>query len=167
MLIKCLYVLVWQLPASILHVLVCGEKNHTVKVNIATRLSHQMILPLAYQRPTISLCTAAIDPIQSAVYGNVLNPAYMHTLFKYLPQPLSFINRVKSLLTHVIHPLVWRHLYIVPKMQAEVSKAAFFHYKCYQKLRRCGNKIIHDLQFDVIIARCLLYTKMQIIVRKY
>ncbi|XP_050693895.1 UDP-glucosyltransferase 2-like [Eriocheir sinensis] len=62
-----------------------------------------------------------MDPRQSAVLGNVLNPAYVPNIVAALPLPMSMWQRLKNTVMHVVVSFYWRNWAVVPLVQMEIS----------------------------------------------
>ncbi|ROT73742.1 UDP-glucuronosyltransferase [Penaeus vannamei] len=64
-------------------------------------------IPFAYEMPFMTIATPGMDARQSAVFGNVLNPAMMQ----------RFLNTIE----HIKSAVNWRYLDVLPSVQKEIS----------------------------------------------
>ena len=65
-----------------------------------------MAYPFAFEKPWIGVGLIGQDPIQSAVVGNVQNPAYFSRSLDDFKNPMSFGERIENLLMSIILPLL-------------------------------------------------------------
>ncbi|KAK8749792.1 hypothetical protein OTU49_015544, partial [Cherax quadricarinatus] len=77
--------------------------------------------PFLHEVPFITLSTSGMEPRQSAVLGNVLNPAYVPNFLEDYPRPMSLWHRFHNALVHIGFALYWRKWTIVPLIQKEIS----------------------------------------------
>uniref|UniRef100_A0A2P2I7E1 UDP-glucuronosyltransferase n=2 Tax=Hirondellea gigas TaxID=1518452 RepID=A0A2P2I7E1_9CRUS len=70
--------------------------------------------PFVYGKNFIVLCPGLLDPSQSAVVGNLLNPAYVPNMLADYPRPYSFITRVKNIFFSLVLPITWRKSIVTP-----------------------------------------------------
>ena len=82
--------------------------------------SPQIVYPFAHEVPFITVATMGIDPRQSAVVGNFLNPSYVPNLFFIYPLPMSLWYRLKNTAVHFWMSFYWR-TWALPPVQEEVS----------------------------------------------
>ncbi|KAK8724694.1 hypothetical protein OTU49_011225, partial [Cherax quadricarinatus] len=64
---------------------------------------------------------SGMEPRQSAVLGNVLNPAYVPNFMQDYPKPMNLWNRFCNTLAQIRLALYWRKWTIVPMVQKEIS----------------------------------------------
>ncbi|KAF2356872.1 UDP-glucuronosyl/UDP-glucosyltransferase [Trinorchestia longiramus] len=81
----------------------------------------QVAYPFLDGLPFITVSTSIVDPVHSAMMGNLLNPAYVSNMVQEFPRPYSFVNRFKNMvLTFFVPYLFWRHIEV--PVQKEISK---------------------------------------------
>jgi len=97
------------------------ERRNEFDVFIIDQIFNEATLPFAHGRPLIMLSTGALDPSNSAMMGNLQNPAYVANLLEYYPQPFSFVHRIRNLFFSVMVPLSWKGA-IRETAQVEISK---------------------------------------------
>ncbi|XP_042877914.1 UDP-glycosyltransferase UGT5-like [Penaeus japonicus] len=81
-------------------------------------LLNEVAYPFLHDMPFITLSTTGIDVQQSAVLGNVLNPA---SEMAPLRHPLDVLRRFQSTLTYSFHLWYWKYWTVVPAVQKEIS----------------------------------------------
>nr|XP_045606496.1 UDP-glycosyltransferase UGT5-like [Procambarus clarkii] len=91
-------------------------------VVITDQLFNEMAYPFAEGMPFITLATAGNEPRQSAVMGNVLNPACDANEYFDYPRPYSLLHRLHNLYITLTTAGYWRVWGMMPKIQREVSK---------------------------------------------
>ncbi|XP_069950945.1 UDP-glycosyltransferase UGT5 [Cherax quadricarinatus] len=95
--------------------------RHEFDVVMTDHLFNEIGYPFAVGMPFITLATAGVDPHQSAIMGNVLNPAYVPNAFFNYPRPYSLFDRLHNLYTILHEGGYWRVWGMMPKIQREVS----------------------------------------------
>nr|XP_053653646.1 UDP-glycosyltransferase UGT5-like [Cherax quadricarinatus] len=88
---------------------------------IINYLFNEVAYPFLHEVPFITLSTSGMEPRQSAVLGNVLNPAYVPNFLEDYPRPMSLWHRFHNALVHIGFALYWRKWTIVPLIQKEIS----------------------------------------------
>ncbi|XP_064113060.1 UDP-glycosyltransferase UGT5-like isoform X2 [Macrobrachium nipponense] len=87
---------------------------------IADHMFNEVVYPFAYELPFMTIATPGMDYRQSAVLGNVLNPAYVPNFL--LPTSLDTVfGRLKNTFLHIFTAIHWRLWKIVPSVQKEIS----------------------------------------------
>ncbi|XP_071546540.1 UDP-glycosyltransferase UGT5-like [Panulirus ornatus] len=81
-----------------------------------------MAYPFLHEVPFITIVPPGMNPHQSAVLGNVLNPAYFVHLLLDFPPHMTFWQRFLNMLMHVIYPFYWRTWMVMPMIQREISR---------------------------------------------
>lgn len=82
--------------------------------------------------PFMTIATPGMDARQSAVFGNVLNPAYAPSLMKTFPLPMSMMQRFLNTIEHIKSAVNWRYLDVLPSVQKEVSSLVSHHMAHHQ-----------------------------------
>nr|XP_027216417.1 UDP-glucuronosyltransferase 2B10-like [Penaeus vannamei] len=77
-------------------------------------------IPLCHEMPFITVATPGMDSRQSAVFGNVLNPAYAPTFMNAFPLPMSMIQRFLNTIAH-IRIAAPGYFDVLPSVQKEIS----------------------------------------------
>ncbi|XP_042233281.1 UDP-glycosyltransferase UGT5-like [Homarus americanus] len=96
------------------------DKRKDFDLIVVNHMFNEMVYPFVHEVPFISVATPGMDPRQSAVLGNVLNPACDSTyLIDFIPSSAwhRFLNTIKL----IGHSVYWRHWAIVPLIQKEIS----------------------------------------------
>lgn len=84
---------------------------------------NQMMLPFAHEHSYITICTMGLEPMQSAVVGNVQNPAYVsNTIAYYFSHPMSFLERISNVYYSITFALRWRYYTVSDAVQPQISK---------------------------------------------
>ncbi|XP_045616802.2 UDP-glucosyltransferase 2 [Procambarus clarkii] len=80
---------------------------------------NEIVYPFLHEIPFITLSTRDMDLCQSAILGNVLNPAYFVKLYS------NYFDRARGRLTLLVQRLrldfYWRYWQVIPKLQKEIS----------------------------------------------
>ncbi|XP_042233287.1 UDP-glycosyltransferase UGT5-like isoform X2 [Homarus americanus] len=97
------------------------DKRKDFDLIVVNHMFNEVAYPFVHEVPFITVATSGMDPRQSAVLGNVLNPAYVSNLLTELPSPMSVWHRLQNLLMHVSFSVYWRNWAIVPLIQKEIS----------------------------------------------
>ncbi|XP_050695149.1 UDP-glycosyltransferase UGT5-like [Eriocheir sinensis] len=97
------------------------EKRKDFDLIVIDHLSNELAYPFVHEVPFITVATPGMDPRQSAVLGNVLNPAYVPNIVAALPLPMSMWQRLKNTVMHVVVSFYWRNWAVVPLVQMEIS----------------------------------------------
>ncbi|XP_037792841.1 uncharacterized protein LOC119588212 [Penaeus monodon] len=88
---------------------------------VINHMFNEVAYPFAHEMPYITIATPGMDYRQSAVLGNVLNPAYVPNIMKSYPLPMSMLHRFINTIEHIMLAVHWRHWSIVPPVQKEIS----------------------------------------------
>nr|XP_053643307.1 UDP-glycosyltransferase UGT5-like [Cherax quadricarinatus] len=96
--------------------------RHEFDVVMTDHLFNEIGYPFAVGMPFITLATAGVDPHQSAIMGNVLNPAYVPNAFFNYPRPYSLFDRLHNLYTILHEGGYWRVWGMMPKIQRETME---------------------------------------------
>jgi len=97
------------------------ERRSEFDVFIIDQIFNEVALPFAHERPLIMLSTTKLDPANSAMMGNLQNPAYVANFLESYPQPFSFFHRIKNIFLSVAVPLKWKDS-TREAFQGEISK---------------------------------------------
>ncbi|XP_066987462.1 UDP-glycosyltransferase UGT5-like [Macrobrachium rosenbergii] len=87
---------------------------------ILDHMYNEVAYPFAHELPFMTIAMPGMDYRQSAVLGNVLNPAYVPNFF----QPMSLdtvFKRLQNIFLHIFPAIYWRLWQIVPSVQKELS----------------------------------------------
>nr|XP_053656458.1 UDP-glycosyltransferase UGT5-like [Cherax quadricarinatus] len=88
---------------------------------VINHMYNEAAYPFLHEVPFITLSTPGMDPRQSAVLGNVLNPAYVPNYLQSFPTPMSAWHRFYNTMIHIGFACFWRKWAIVPLIQKEIS----------------------------------------------
>lgn len=96
-------------------------KRKTYDLIIVDHIINEVIYPFVHELTYMTIAAFGMDPIHSAVFGNVQNPAYVPGMLEDYPSPMNTWYRFLNLVQHVWMPVYWRHWGVVPKIQKEIS----------------------------------------------
>ncbi|XP_042887614.1 uncharacterized protein LOC122263301 [Penaeus japonicus] len=97
------------------------ERRKDFDLIIINHMFNEVAYPFAHEMPFITIATPGMDYRQSAVLGNVLNPAYVPNLMISYPVPMTMLHRFLNTIQHIMIAVNWRHWSIVPPTQKEIS----------------------------------------------
>nr|XP_053653615.1 UDP-glycosyltransferase UGT5-like [Cherax quadricarinatus] len=97
------------------------KKRKEFDVMVIDQLFNEVAYPFLHEVPFITLSTSGMEPRQSAVLGNVVNPAYVPNFMQDYPKPMNLWNRFCNTLAQIRLALYWRKWTIVPMVQKEIS----------------------------------------------
>ncbi|XP_076042289.1 UDP-glycosyltransferase UGT5-like [Oratosquilla oratoria] len=83
---------------------------------------NDVVYPFVHEMPFIVLCGMGLEPMHSAVMGNVLNPAYTPSMQYLWNHPLSLIQRAVNIYGSINFGFIYKHRETVPVAQAEIDK---------------------------------------------
>ncbi|XP_076042879.1 UDP-glycosyltransferase UGT5-like [Oratosquilla oratoria] len=78
--------------------------------------------PFVHEMPFIVLCGMGLEPMHSAVMGNVLNPAYTPSMQYLWNHPLSLIQRTFNIFGSIHFGFIYKHWDPVPVVQTQINK---------------------------------------------
>ncbi|XP_066977465.1 UDP-glycosyltransferase UGT5-like [Macrobrachium rosenbergii] len=87
---------------------------------IVDNFYNQMMFPFAHEIPLAIMVASGVEPLQSAVMGNIINPSYVPNRQVILPQPMGLWQRAMNTAIHFMAGII-KYYIILPKIQAEVS----------------------------------------------
>ncbi|XP_063606320.1 UDP-glycosyltransferase UGT5-like [Penaeus indicus] len=96
------------------------ERRKEFDLIIVFHMMNEVAYPFVLGLPYITVTTVGVDFVQSASFGNVLNPAYANNFVFHLPRPLSFLHRCLNLFMHITTACYWK-LWSMNKIQGELS----------------------------------------------
>ncbi|KAK8724713.1 hypothetical protein OTU49_011232 [Cherax quadricarinatus] len=97
------------------------QKRKEFDLIVINHMFNEVAYPFLHEVPFITLATPGMDPRQSAVLGNVLNPAFVSNPMQDFPRPMSMWHRLCNTLILLRMALYWRNWAIVPLIQKEIS----------------------------------------------
>ncbi|XP_047491391.1 UDP-glycosyltransferase UGT5-like [Penaeus chinensis] len=97
------------------------DRRKEFDIIIIDHMFNEVVYPFAHEMPFITIATPGMDARQSAVYGNVQNPAYVPSLMKTFPLPMSMLHRILNTIEHIRSAVSWRFLDVLPSVQKEIS----------------------------------------------
>ncbi|KAK8724684.1 hypothetical protein OTU49_011220 [Cherax quadricarinatus] len=97
------------------------ERRKEFDVIVIDHLFNEAVYPFLHEIPFITLSTSGMEPRQSSVLGNVLNPAFAPNFLEDYPRPMSLWHRLYNTFVHIGFPLYWRKWSVVPQIQKEIS----------------------------------------------
>ncbi|KAK7069026.1 hypothetical protein SK128_007339 [Halocaridina rubra] len=98
------------------------SKRKTYDLFIVDHIITEMAYPFVHEMPFITVATVGVDSAQSAMFGNVLNPSYVHTILMSVTPPLTLYKRALNLATHMAFPFLYNYWLVIPAVQQEISK---------------------------------------------
>ncbi|XP_076063027.1 UDP-glucosyltransferase 2-like [Oratosquilla oratoria] len=100
------------------------ERRKEFDIIIINHMFNEVAYPFAHEMPFITVSTPGMDYRQSAVLGNVLNPAYAPNYLKEFQLPMNVFTRATNIFFHLMLPIYWRKWAVVPPVQKEVRNAS-------------------------------------------
>ncbi|XP_069180849.1 UDP-glucosyltransferase 2 [Procambarus clarkii] len=97
------------------------EKRKEFDLIVVDHEFNEVAYPFMHEATSIMITTPGIDYRQSAVLGNVLNPAYVPSQRNGYPQPFTIWQRILNIINHIGFALYWRTWVVVPEVQKEIS----------------------------------------------
>ncbi|ROT72759.1 UDP-glucuronosyltransferase 2B19, partial [Penaeus vannamei] len=97
------------------------DKRKEFDLIVINHMFNEVAYPFAHEMPFITIATPGVDYRQSAVLGNVLNPAYVPHSMKAYPLPMTVLRRFLNTVAPVMLAVYWRHWSILPPVQKEIS----------------------------------------------
>lgn len=97
------------------------EKRKEFDLIVVDHMFNEVVYPFVHEVPFITIATSGMDHRQSAVLGNVLNPAYADNFLMEFPLPMSVWHRFLNTIAHIGTSWFWRNLAVVPLIQKEIS----------------------------------------------
>nr|XP_045609683.1 UDP-glucosyltransferase 2-like [Procambarus clarkii] len=97
------------------------EKRKEFDLIVVDHEFNEVVYPFLHEAAFIVITTPGIDFRQSAVLGNVLNPAYVANHRNDYPQPFTIWQRILNTIYHIGFALYWRIWVVVPLVQKEIS----------------------------------------------
>ncbi|KAK7079176.1 hypothetical protein SK128_001480 [Halocaridina rubra] len=82
---------------------------------------NMMMFPFAHEIPLVMMQASGVDIVQSAITGNVINPAYTPSNQLIVPQPMSLWHRILNGIVYITYGLLKQH-YFLPRIQAEITQ---------------------------------------------
>ncbi|XP_069945338.1 UDP-glucosyltransferase 2-like isoform X2 [Cherax quadricarinatus] len=108
---------VYQSPV----VLELYKRRKTYDIILIDHFGNEVAFPFLYEMPFITVATVGMDPTQSALMGNVLNPAYTPSLMDTIPPPWSVYHRFINTLSHISYLFFYYYWTFVPAVQEKIS----------------------------------------------
>ncbi|XP_071546547.1 UDP-glycosyltransferase UGT5-like [Panulirus ornatus] len=97
------------------------EKRKEFDLIVVDHMFNEVVYPFVHEVPFITIATSGMDHRQSAVLGNVLNPAYAGNFMMEFPLPMSVWHRFLNTIAHIGTSWFWRNWAVVPLIQKEIS----------------------------------------------
>ncbi|XP_045118669.1 UDP-glycosyltransferase UGT5-like [Portunus trituberculatus] len=97
------------------------DKRKDFDLIVINHMFNEFAYPFAHEVPFITVATPGMDFRQSAVLGNVLNPAYVSNMMVNFATPMSLLDRARNTFMHFWMPFFWRKWAVVPLIQKEIS----------------------------------------------
>lgn len=100
--------------------------GHKYILKLLLLLLLQIVYPLVHELPFVYVSPGGLDHQLSAQMGNLLNPAYVPSLFRDFPRPMTLYHRFQNLVWHLIRPF-GRQFYVLPQIQEIVRQTILRH----------------------------------------
>ncbi|CAL4065552.1 unnamed protein product, partial [Meganyctiphanes norvegica] len=88
---------------------------------VIDHMFNEVVYPFAHEKTWITIATVGMDYRQSAIYGNVQNPAFSPNTLASYPRPYTLVNRIKNVFTMILFAQFWRRN-VVPGIETELAK---------------------------------------------
>nr|XP_045604546.1 UDP-glycosyltransferase UGT5-like [Procambarus clarkii] len=137
------------------------DKRKEFDLIIVNHMFNEVAYPFVHEIPFITLATPGMDPRQSAVLGNVLNPAYVPNHISNYTLPMSAWNRFHNTLIHIGTSLYWRNWAVVPLIQKEIS-AQFPELPPLLDLERNMSLALINTHFSISMPLPLLPSQVEV-----
>ncbi|XP_053634292.1 UDP-glycosyltransferase UGT5 [Cherax quadricarinatus] len=98
------------------------ERRKTFDIFLVDHICNELAYPFVYEMPFITVATPGMDPTQSAIMGNVLNPAFTPTLMGSIFTQWNVYDRLLNLLAHIHYPFIYYYWTYLPALQKEISE---------------------------------------------
>ncbi|KAK8744594.1 hypothetical protein OTU49_000883 [Cherax quadricarinatus] len=95
------------------------ERRKTFDIFLVDHICNELAYPFVYEMPFITVATPGMDPTQSAIMGNVLNPAFTPTLMGSIFTQWNVYDRLLNLLAHIHYPFIYYYWTYLPALQKE------------------------------------------------
>ncbi|KAK8744542.1 hypothetical protein OTU49_000857, partial [Cherax quadricarinatus] len=136
------------------------ERRKEFDLIVINHMFNEVAYPFLHEVPFITLATPGMDPRQSAILGNVLNPAYVPMHFDF-PKPMSVWHRLLNFLDHSVMSFYWRKWAIVPLIQKEIS-AQFPKLPPLLQLERNLSLTLLNTHFSISMPLPLLPSQVEV-----
>ncbi|XP_069190590.1 UDP-glycosyltransferase UGT5 [Procambarus clarkii] len=136
------------------------EKRKEFDLIVVDQVVNEVVYPFVHEVPFIFLSPPGMDPRQSAVLGNVLNPAYVPN-FAYFSKSRSFWHRFRDLMLNIGFAVYWRILVVIPLVQKEIS-AQFPELPLLLDLERNMSLALMNTHFSIGIPLPLLPSQVEV-----
>ncbi|CAL4063762.1 unnamed protein product, partial [Meganyctiphanes norvegica] len=103
------------------HIKELYARRHEFDLVVIDHIFNEVAYPFAHEKTWITIATSGLDYRQSAIYGNVQNPAYSPNLLTGYPHPYSLVDRIKNAFTMIFFAQFWRRN-MVPGIETELAK---------------------------------------------
>ncbi|XP_069959609.1 UDP-glycosyltransferase UGT5-like isoform X1 [Cherax quadricarinatus] len=137
------------------------ERRKEFDLFIVDHAFNEVVYPFLHQAPFIMVSTPGTDYRQSAVLGNVMNPAYVPSQSLDFSRPYSIWHRFLNTLIHIAFAVYWRNWNIVPQLQKEIS-AQFPELPPLLELERNMSLALMNTHFSIGIPLPLLPSQVEV-----
>ncbi|XP_050729340.1 UDP-glycosyltransferase UGT5-like isoform X2 [Eriocheir sinensis] len=128
---------------------------------VVDSLFNELVYPFLHEVPFITVAACGVDPRQSAILGNVLNPSYVPNLVETTPFPMSVWQRLKNTAMTIYFAFYWRNWKIVPQIQKEIS-AQFPDLPPLLEIERNQSLTLLNTHFTITNAVPLLPSQVEV-----
>ncbi|XP_076042881.1 UDP-glycosyltransferase UGT5-like isoform X2 [Oratosquilla oratoria] len=98
------------------------NKRKEFDVIVLDSYMNDVVYPFVHEMPFIVVCGIGMEPMHSAVMGNVLNPAYTPSMQYLRNHPMSLIQRAVNIFRSIQFGFIYKHWETVPVVQKEINK---------------------------------------------
>lgn len=137
------------------------EKRKEFDLIIVNHMFNEVVYPFLHGMPFITIATSGMDPRQSAILGNVLNPSYIPNMMFNYPTPMSAWHRFHNTIVHIAMSFYWRNWAIVPLIQKEIS-AQFPELPPLLEIERNQSLALLNSHFSINEALPLLPSQVEV-----
>ncbi|XP_053649663.1 UDP-glycosyltransferase UGT5 isoform X3 [Cherax quadricarinatus] len=136
------------------------ERRKEFDLIVINHMFNEIAYPFLHECTFITLATPGMDPRQSAVLGNVLNPAYVPVFIDF-PKPMSIWHRFLNTLVHIGRVFIWDMWAIVPLIQKQIS-AQFPELPPLLELERNMSLTLLNTHFSIGMTLPLLPSQVEV-----
>ncbi|XP_069945335.1 UDP-glycosyltransferase UGT5-like [Cherax quadricarinatus] len=137
------------------------NRRKTYDIFLVDHVCNEMIYPFVYEMPYITVATPGMDPSQSAVMGNVLNPAYTPSLLSENNPQRNIYHRLINTLAHMQHPFFYFYWMYMPALQKKISEK-FPELPLLTEINRNQSLTLINSHFSMTMSYPLLPSQVEV-----
>ncbi|XP_069163517.1 UDP-glycosyltransferase UGT5-like [Procambarus clarkii] len=137
------------------------SRRKTFDLFVTDHLCNEMSHPFLHEMPFITVAAPGMDPMQSAMLGNVQNPAFTPSLLATIPPPWNVYQRLANTAAHLLFPFFYNHWYYLPKLQNKIS-SLFPNLPPLKELTRNQSLTLLNTHFSLDMPYPLLPSQVEV-----